>query len=123
MSETLKRILITEDEKPMGRALQIKFEKNGFSVTNANDGEEALAFLEKETFDVILLDLIMPKINGFKVLETLKDQGIKTPVCVMTNLSQEEDKEKAMKLGARDFFVKSDIAAAEIVERVKSIFV
>lgn len=123
MSETLKRILITEDEKPMGRALQIKFEKNGFSVTSANDGEEALAFLEKETFDVILLDLIMPKINGFKVLETLKDQGIKTPVCVMTNLSQEEDKEKAMKLGARDFFVKSDIAAAEIVERVKSIFV
>lgn len=123
MSETLKRILITEDEKPMGRALQIKFEKNGFSVTNASDGEEALAFLEKETFDVILLDLIMPKINGFKVLETLKDQGIKTPVCVMTNLSQEEDKEKATKLGARDFFVKSDIAAAEIVERVKSIFV
>ena len=106
----------------MAKALALKFEHNGFSVTNAGDGKEALTILEKETFDVILLDLIMPMMDGFKVMEALKERKIKTPVFILTNLSQDEDKKRLAELGAHDFFVKSDIPIADIVKKVKTFF-
>ena len=107
-----------EDEKPMARALELKLTHAGFEVQSAFNGEDGLLLLEKETPALILCDLIMPKVDGFKVLETLKERKNKTPVIVLTNLSQEDDQKRAMALGAKEFFIKSNTSIATIVERV-----
>ncbi|PKL72754.1 hypothetical protein CVV26_00645 [Candidatus Kuenenbacteria bacterium HGW-Kuenenbacteria-1] len=114
-----KRILIIEDEKSIANALKFKLKFEGFDVINAQNGKEAILFLEKETVDFILLDLIMPKMDGFQVLEKLKEIKIKIPVAVLTNLGQLDDEKRAIELGAIAFFVKSDKPIAEIVEWVK----
>src|SRR3989339_1170042 len=113
-----KKILIIEDEKPVARALELKLTHEGFEATITFNGESALETLEKETFDLIVCDLVMPKMDGFKVLETLKEKKIKTPVIVLTNLSQEDDEKRAKSLGALEFFIKSDTPIATIVLRV-----
>lgn len=113
-----EKILIVEDEKAMARALELKLTHAGFETVSAGNGEDALTILEKETFALILLDLVMPKMDGFSVLETLKHKNIKTPVMILSNLSQEEDEKRAKALGAKDFFVKSNTPIATIVEKV-----
>ncbi|MBI4252908.1 response regulator [Candidatus Uhrbacteria bacterium] len=118
MEKAKKKILIIEDEKSMARALELKLAFAGFESKAAGNGEEGLALLEKETFDLVLLDIIMPKIDGFAVLEALKEKKIKTPVIVLTNLSQDEDEKRAKSLGAKDFLVKSNTSIATIVEKV-----
>ncbi|HEY4499867.1 MAG TPA: response regulator, partial [Candidatus Paceibacterota bacterium] len=80
-----------------------------------------IQILNKETFDLILLDLVMPKLDGFAVLQWLKGKGIKTPVIVTSNLSQDVDAKRSKELGAVDYFIKSDIPIAEVVERVKKV--
>lgn len=115
-----KRILIIEDEKPLAHALQLKLSHEGFDIVATGSGEEALSFLEKENFDLILTDLIIPGVDGFKVLETIKDKKMKTPVIVMTNLNQEEDRKRASDLGASEFFVKSNSPISLIVQTVKN---
>lgn len=114
-----KRILVAEDERPIAKAMELKLNHSGFDVRVAFDGEEALKILETEKFDLILLDLVMPKMNGFQTLQEIKNRGIETPVVVSSNLSQEEDLKKAQDLGAIDFLIKSDTQISEIVERIK----
>lgn len=116
---TKKKILVVEDEKALSRALMLKLTGSDIDVKVVSDGEIALGTLRKETFDLILLDLILPKKDGFVVLEELKARGDTTPVMVTTNLGQEEDMQRATALGARAYFVKSDTDIAYIVERVK----
>lgn len=116
---TLKRILIAEDEKPMANALGLKLRSSGFETVLAYDGESAVSAVKASTFDLILLDLVMPNRDGFFVLAELKKLKIATPVIVSSNLSQEEDINRAKELGARDYFIKSDTTLAEIVEKVK----
>ena len=70
----MKKILVAEDEKPLARALQLKLSKSGFEVRNAFDGAEALEAVTKDKFDLVLLDLVMPKTDGFKFLEELQKQ-------------------------------------------------
>ena len=118
MSTTTKKILIIEDEKPMARALELKLTHAGFQTVNASNGELGLKLLEKESFDLIVSDLMMPLVNGFKVLETMKEKNIQTPVIILTNLNQEEDEKRVRTLGAKDFFVKSNTPIAVIVDRV-----
>ena len=118
----MKRILIIEDEKPLARALELKLTHAGFETKNAANGEEGLALLKQESFDLILTDLMMPKVDGFAVLTALREWGNTTPVIVLTNLSQVEDERRARMLGAMGFFVKSDISVAEIVERIRQVF-
>jgi len=113
-----KKILIIEDEKPMARALELKLTHAGFEVKNVSNGEVGLELLEKETFDLILCDLIMPKMDGFKVLEALNERKIKTPIMILTNLSQSDDEKRARALGAKDFFIKSNMPIANIIERI-----
>ena len=120
MSNEPKKILIIEDEKPMARALELKLTHTGFRVQSVGNGEEGLVLLEKEKFDLVLLDLVMPKLDGFAVLAEIKKKGIKTPVMVQTNLSQEDDEKRAKALGAKEFFIKSNTPIAEIVEQIKS---
>lgn len=121
MSET-KKILIIEDERPLARALELKLTHVGFETKTAVNGEEGLAILQEESFDLILTDLVMPKVDGFAVLTALRERGNTTPVIVLTNLSQAEDESRARTLGAAGFLVKSDISVSEIVERIKYVF-
>ena len=118
-SSTTKRVLIVEDERPMAQALKIKLDKSGFTTEIASNGEEALKIIDRSKFDIILLDLVMPRLDGFGVLEELKKNKVAIPVIVASNLGQETDIKRAVSLGAVDYFVKSDISIAEIIEKIK----
>lgn len=115
----MKKILIVDDEKPLARVMSLKLNSAGYQTSTVFSGEEALATLSREHFDLILLDLMMTKKDGFYVLSQLNKLGIKIPVIVASNLAQKEDIEKAKKLGAVDYFVKSDVTLVEMVNKVK----
>jgi len=116
-----KKILIAEDDRPMASALEIKLNNSGFEAKTVFNGEEAIKELEKEKYDLMLLDIMMPVMNGFEVLEYFREKKITIPVIVSSNLGQKEDIEKAMSLGAKDFFVKSDTPINEVVEHINKI--
>lgn len=116
-----KKILIAEDEKPMARALELKLNNSGYEAKAVYDGEAAVEELQKEKYDLMLLDLIMPKLDGFGVLEAVKKKKIKTPIIVSSNLSQDDDFQRAKELGAKDFFVKSDTPITEVIKHVKKV--
>lgn len=117
----MKKILIAEDEKPMAKALELKLNSAGFETVTAFDGAQAIAALEKDTFDVLLLDLMMPVRDGFSVLEEIKKKQLPIQVIVSTNLSQPEDEKRAKELGAVDYFVKSDTSISMVIEHVKQV--
>lgn len=120
--QTTKRILIAEDERPMAKALQIKLKSQGYEVDVAMNGQEALDMLQsaKPPYDLLILDLIMPVLNGFAVLDTIEQNKIKVEVIVASNLSQADDLEKAKEKGSIDYFIKSNSSLQEIVARVVS---
>jgi DNA-binding response OmpR family regulator len=115
-----KRILIIEDEKPLSHALMLKLSHEGFDVVATESGQVGLDYLAKEKFDLVLTDLIIPGVDGFKILETIQENKINVPVIVITNLNQDEDKKRVFDLGAADFFVKSNSPISQIVETVKN---
>ena len=117
-----KKILIVEDEKPVSRALYLKLEGSGFACTPVEDGEAALKALKSNDFDLVILDLVMPRFDGFDVMQEMKRLGDKTPVLVVSNLSQEEDQARAKSLGALGYFVKSDTQLASIVRKIEDFF-
>ncbi len=121
MDQQPKSVLIVEDEKPLARALELKVKHYGFLAKTAFNGKEALDILAKEKFDLILLDLIMPVMDGFELLEKMKERGLKTPVIVLTNLGQTEDAKKAKELGAVDYFIKSNTAIADVVKHIDKV--
>ena len=113
------KILIADDNRAIAMTLELKLRQEGFETKLVSNGKEALDLLEKEKFDLLLLDLIMPEMDGFDVLRALNQKGIKIPVIVDSDLSQAEDVDKVKEMGAVDFFVKSDTSTAEMVEKVK----
>lgn len=115
-----KHILIVEDEKPLAHALELKLSHEGFEVVVAQNGQEALYLIEKGAFDVVLLDLMMPILDGFQVLEKTKDFNPRPTFFVLSNLSQREDEEKVIALGAKRFFIKSNTPLSVIVSEVKN---
>lgn len=116
-----KAVLIVEDELPLSHALEMKLKNEGVFVKTVTNGTDALAELKRNSYILILLDLIMPVMDGFAVLTELKNRKIKTPVIVLSNLGQDEDRVKAKELGAIDYFVKSNTPIADIVKRVKEV--
>lgn len=116
-----KKILIIEDENTLSQVLKLKLSRVGFIVRVACNGEDGLAQLSKEVFDLILLDILMPKIGGFDVLKRLNELHINTPVIVLSNLVQEKDIQKMKTLGANNFFIKSNTSINVIVEEIKKI--
>ncbi|MEK7152872.1 MAG: response regulator [Patescibacteria group bacterium] len=114
-----KRVLIVEDEKPLSHALDLKLQHEGFATTVAQNGQECLALIDSKTFDVVLLDLMMPVLDGFQVLEQLQQKSVRPTVFILSNLSQPEDEARVLKLGAKKYFVKSDTSLSVIVEEVK----
>lgn len=120
MATPKKTVLITEDEKPLAHALQLKLEHEGFAVTMAGNGRECVDLVSKQAFDVVLLDLMMPEMDGFQVLEQLQKNGSTASVFVLSNLSQHEDEARVLGLGAKKFFIKSNTPLTTIVEEVKN---
>ncbi|MBN2096841.1 response regulator [Candidatus Peregrinibacteria bacterium] len=118
MAKTNK-ILIAEDDPFLIKVMGTILQDEGFAVDTARDGEEALKKITANGYKLVLLDLVMPKKNGFEVLEDMKAKKIKTPVLVFSNLSQDSDRKEAVSLGAKDYFVKSDMSIDEVAEAVK----
>lgn len=119
--KNLKRILIVEDERPLAHALELKFHHEGFDTHICLDGEEALKEATEGKYDVILLDLIMPRMDGFTFLQEMKNRGVKTPTVILSNLGQDEDKTRAKDLGAVGYYVKSNTPIMEIIKQVQSL--
>ena len=115
------KILVAEDDKYLVRVYQTKFTKAGFEVRIGADGEEAEKILQTFMPDIILLDLMMPKKDGFEVLKDLKasEKFKNIPVIVTSNLAQPEDKQKALAMGANEYIVKSDIPIQGIVQKLQ----
>lgn len=114
-----KLILIVEDEKPLSHALEMKLKGQGYTTKVVTNGQDALAELKNGKVSMVLLDLIMPVMDGFGVLTEMANKKLKVPVIVLSNLGQDEDRTKAKTLGAVDYFVKSNTPIADIVTRVK----
>ncbi len=117
----MKAILFIEDEAAIQKTFADALEKEDFEITSALDGEIGLRLAKEKKPDLILLDLILPKMNGFQVLQALKaDEETKNvPVIVLTNLEQMKDIQKAIDLGARTYLVKSNYNLSEVVSMVK----
>jgi two-component system alkaline phosphatase synthesis response regulator PhoP len=117
-----KTIVLADDEAFIALAYKEGLERAGFSVVVAHDGQEAVDRVREVMPDVVLLDLIMPKMNGFEVLKALKgDPKTKDlKILILSNLSQHSDENEARKAGAIDFMVKADHSLKEVVERVQS---
>lgn len=117
------KLLIIEDDLFLLNMYASKFELEGFEVILAEDGEKGWRTAIKEMPEIILLDIMMPKMNGFEVLEKLKsdDKVSKIPVILLTNLSQKDEIERAMNLGAADFLIKAHFRPSEVVEKIKKL--
>lgn len=116
-----KRILIVEDERPLAHALELKLKHEGFEVAVATNGQECLDLVAGQQFDVILLDMMMPVMDGFQVLQELGKRPTKPTVFVLSNLSQHEDEARVLEAGAQKYFIKSDTPLSVIVEEVKKL--
>ncbi len=116
-----KKILVVEDDLFLIRAYQIKLEKEGFEVMVATEGTAAMDYLQKDPPDMVMLDLMLPGISGFDVLENIRKnpkwKGV--PVIVLTNLGQEQDKKRVEELGVKDYIVKANVKIADVIEKVK----
>ncbi|MFA4954729.1 MAG: response regulator [Patescibacteria group bacterium] len=118
-----QKILIIEDDGFLASIYAQKLELEGFEVAFANNGEDGLKLAQKDKPDLVLLDLLMPRMDGFEVLEKLKaDQATHDiKVLVLTNLGQKEDVERCMKLGAAGYVIKAHSLPQETVKRVKAL--
>lgn len=114
-----KKILLVEDEKILAKALQFNLEKEGFLVTLAEDGEAALAAVSRENFDLILLDLMLPKIDGYEVCRRIR-QDSAVPIIMLTARSEDTDKISGLELGADDYLTKP-FNTKELVARIRAV--
>jgi len=116
-------VLVVEDDVFLSGIYQKKFEMEGFKVFTADNGEKAIIEAKKKKPDIILLDILLPKLDGFAVLEKLKsDPEVKNiPVILLTNLGQKDDVEKGLEAGAVDYLIKAHFKPSEVVEKVRTV--
>ncbi|MFA6594376.1 MAG: response regulator [Candidatus Buchananbacteria bacterium] len=121
--EEKKIILMVEDDEVLLRALYLIFHEGGFTLATATDGETALRMAERTKPDVILLDLLLPKMNGFDFLKNIKaNPALRAiPVIVLSNLGDDDSIKKAKDLGAADYFIKADTDLSALKDKVKKI--
>lgn len=119
----MKKILVVEDDTFLANAYRVKLTKAGFEVKNAFDGDEAIDDLKTFTPDLIILDIVMPRKDGFTTLKEIKasEQWKNIPVILASNLGQKEDRETGIKLGAYDFFTKTDFSLNTLIEKINNI--
>ncbi len=118
-----KIVLIVEDDEVLLRALYLLFHNTGYTIASATDGDSALKMTQRLQPDLVLLDLLLPKMNGFDVLRDMKaDPNLKNiPVIVLSNLGDVSDIEKAKALGALDYYVKANTELSSLEEKIKGI--
>ena len=116
-------ILIVEDDKFLRELIVQKLSKEGFNASEAIDGEEGIKKIKEEKPQLVLLDLILPGIDGFEVLSRMREDPTvsSTPVIILSNLGQKEDVEKGLKLGAVDYLIKAHFTPGEIIEKIRNI--
>jgi len=118
-----KKILIVEDDKFLRELISQKLLKEGFDIAEAVDGEEGVKKVKEEKPDLVLLDLILPGVDGFEVLSKIKEDPTTslTPVIILSNLGQKEDIERGLKMGAVDYLIKAHFTPGEIVDKIRTI--
>jgi len=116
-----KTILIIEDDKFLRELIVRKLTEEGFGVSEAVDGEEGIKKIKEEKPDLVLLDLILPGIDGFEVLSQMRKESALSsiPVIILSNLGQKDDVEKGLKMGAVDYLIKAHFTPGEIIEKIK----
>lgn len=117
------KILIVEDDKFLRELISQKLKSEGYEISEAIDGEEGIKKIKEEKPSLVLLDLILPGIDGFEVLTRMKqDPGVSAvPVIILSNLGQKEDVERGLKIGAADYLIKAHFTPGEIIEKIKNI--
>ena len=118
----MTRIVVADDDRMFRKAAETTLRRQGYDVATASDGEEALQLIRSERPDMIVLDLIMPKLQGFDVLTILKQDALTSaiPVIVLSSLAQEQDKQEALNLGAVAYFNKTTFSMSELVKQVEN---
>jgi CheY-like chemotaxis protein len=121
MNTTPARILLAEDDRFLSKAAAVMLRRRGYTVVTASNGEEALQSVRSAPPDIVLLDLIMPKMQGFEVLRALKSDAATRaiPVVVMSNLSQPEDRDRTLAAGASEYLVKANLSLEALVSAVE----
>lgn len=117
----LKRILLVEDDDAIANVYLMRLQAEGFDVRRVGNGEDALAAALSYKPDLVLLDVMMPKVSGFDVLDILRNtpETANLKIIMLTALSQDSDKERAESLGVDDYLVKSQVVIADVIERIK----
>ena len=120
-SEQAKRILFVEDDDALASVYTVRLQAEGFDVKRVADGEEALAAAISFRPHLVLLDVMMPKVSGFDVLDILRNthETANLKVIMLTALSQENDKKRAQDLGVDEYLVKSQVVIGDVIERIK----
>ena len=113
-----KHIMIAEDSEHLIKVYKMRLEKDGFEVTGCKNGLEAVGAMDKRQPDLLLLDLMMPELDGMGVLEHIKQKGYAFPVIMLTNIRGELDKDKCLALGAKDYLVKLDLDEDQLREQL-----
>ena len=118
----MTRIVVADDDRMFRKVAETTLRRLGYAVATASDGEEALQLIRSERPDMIVLDLIMPKLQGFDVLTILKQDALTSaiPVIVLSSLTQEQDKQEALDLGAVAYFNKTTFSMSELVKQVEN---
>jgi len=124
MDNNKKKILVVEDEPMLATVLKSRLEKEGFEVFQARDGVEALTNLKQNKYDLVLLDIILPKMSGFEVMESIKSDpnASEVPIVIVSNLGQESDVQKGQMLGAIGYFIKAQLSIEELISKIKEFF-
>jgi DNA-binding response OmpR family regulator len=119
-----KKILIIEDESYLSEMYKIKLESEGYQVAIADNGQDGIAQIENEKPDLVLLDLMMPRMNGFQVLEILKEKKLldDLKIYILSNLSQKEEVDKGVSLGAEGFLVKASLTPTQVADFIHELF-
>ncbi len=123
MTQNKKKILLVEDDSFLISMYTTKFELENFEVVAAEDGEKGLNLAAKEKPDIILLDILLPKMNGFEVLKELKNnkETNQIPIILLTNLSQKNEIEQGLALGAQDYLIKAHFMPSEVMDKIKKV--
>ena len=118
----MKTILLVEDDPFLIDIYTTKLKDSGFSIEVAADGEEGIRKLRGKKFDLLVLDIVLPQIDGWEILKKIKeDLKIKIPIVILSNLGQKEEVEKGMKQGAAKYLIKAHYTPSEVVEEVKKV--
>jgi DNA-binding response OmpR family regulator len=118
-----RRVLIIEDDSYISDMYKIKLETDNFEAVIANDGVAGMRMLKEQKFDVVLLDIVMPKVDGFSVLKSIKEDSElkKIPIVLLTNLSQKENVKRGFELGAADYVIKAHFTPLEVVKKIRKV--